>query len=143
MHDLIRRLRDDVGKIASKKSQISQKKEELSLFAPNTAGKNLRTVEREFNVKTEAKDTLMHSTTTLNQELADLNDNVTKLSKQVAKAEKIVRDKEEQFAQEQQAITRRKELSETSAKCKEKIDSVRYAQRHLPPNSFLKDALTY
>lgn len=118
------RLRDDANKIASKKSQITAKKEELSLIAPRASGKDLRASEREFNQKTDEKDTRMQAITSLNKELSELTDSITKAASQVAKANKITKDKEERFEQEKQASVKKQELNDLALKNKDSIDKV-------------------
>jgi hypothetical protein len=125
LQDLLLRLRDDVNKVASKKIQISSKKEELSLIAPRASGKDLRTTERELSSKTDEKETRMNRISTLNSELSELMENERRASNQATKANKITRDKEEQFAKEQQDAARKKELNDKAMKNKEQEDRVR------------------
>jgi DNA repair exonuclease SbcCD ATPase subunit len=124
LQDLLVRLRDDVNKIASKKNQISSKKEELSLIAPRASGKDLRTTERELSAKTDEKETRMNAISALNGELSELMENINRAANQATKANKITRDKEEQFAKEQQDAARKKELNDKAMKNKEQEDRV-------------------
>lgn len=148
MHELARRLRDDIGtlleiycvvyillacfdisyltmiicfhegKIANKKYQISTKKDELKLIAPRAGGKDLNATEKQMSAKTEEKDALSNNISELNKELSELNENINNANISATRAEKLVRDKENQFAQEQQNITKRKELTDSVARCK-------------------------
>mmetsp|Transcript_6676 Transcript_6676/g.9616 ORF Transcript_6676/g.9616 Transcript_6676/m.9616 type:complete len:1419 (+) Transcript_6676:37-4293(+) len=119
LNDFARRLRDDAIKIADKKRQILSKQEDMALIAPSADGKNLRTLESELTSKTEEKDMLMNAIAELNRESGDINDNISRASNQASRAEKVARDKEERHAQEQKAIARKQELSDSISKHKE------------------------
>ena len=113
------------GKIANKKYQISTMKDELNLIAPRATGKDLNATEKELSAKMEEKDVLTNDISAHNKELTSLNERINKANISATNAEKLVRDKEKQFAQDQQNLTKRQELNESSiALCKTKEEAV-------------------
>ena len=150
MHDLARRLRDEIGKlplfshrdlfliltfhpnsnftskgkITNKRSQIATRREELKLIAPRASGKDLHSTEKEANMKMEEKDTLSNQISLLNKDTFILNNQINQANISATRAEKLVREKEQQFAQEQQNITKRQELNKNIASYKEQEEKV-------------------
>jgi chromosome segregation ATPase len=85
--ELSKRWMDDAGRVSSKKLRISQKNADLSLSvtsATNTNNRNLRTVERDIELKMEEKDTLMSKVMRLNKEMTGINTNISNISTQVS-----------------------------------------------------------
>lgn len=117
--DIVRRLSEEATKLASKKYQIKNKKEELNLEAPDIGGKDLTKVEHELQTKTEEKEKLMNAISSLHNELSQLNDAVNAATIKCTQAERIVRSKEEQFAQEQESSARKRELNAALKKYQE------------------------
>ena len=112
------------GKIANKKYQISSMKDELNLIAPRAGGKDLNDTEKELSAKMEEKDVLTNDISAHNKVLTSLNERINKANISATNAEKLVRDKEKQFAQDQQNLTKRQELNESIALCKTKEEAV-------------------
>jgi len=118
LHDIAKQFRNDARKVSEKKARISEGENELSMIAPTANGKDLPTLERELSSKHEDKDLLTNGISSLNKELSDLNSRISRASNQASKAEKNVRDKEEKYAQEQKAVTKKQELNNAINDCK-------------------------
>jgi chromosome segregation ATPase len=117
--DVVRRLSEEATKLASKKYQIKNKKDELSLEAPDVGGKDLSTVEYDLQIKTEEKEKLMAAISSRHNELSQLNDAVNTANIKCTQAERIVKSKKEQFAQEQQSSAKKRELNASLKKYQE------------------------
>lgn len=135
--DIVRRLSEEATKLASKKYQIKNKKEELNLEAPDVLGKDLTTVEYDLQTKTEEKEKLMNAVSSLHNELSQLNDAVNAATIKCTQAERIVRSKEEQYAQEQESSARKRELNASLKKYQEDEQKVTETSIYLVPSLFL------
>lgn len=135
--DIVRRLSEEATKLASKKYQIKNKKEELNLEAPDVLGKDLTTVEYDLQTKTEEKEKLMNAISSLHNELSQLNDAVNAATIKCTQAERIVRSKEEQYAQEQESSARKRELNASLKKYQEDEQKVTETSIYLVPSLFL------
>jgi len=125
LQDLGRRLRDETDRISEKRTQIASRKDELSMNAPSANGKDLRTLEDEVSSKIERKDFLLSEITNLNKESARLNSDISKFSNQAAKAENLLKDKEEKFVQEQEAVSKKKDLNDDVSRYKDEEGKLR------------------
>lgn len=117
--DISSRLRDDSERMFDKKTQMSTKEEELSIAAPSSNGRDLGTVEREIQARTDEKDSLMQSITRLNRELTNINDRISRVTTQAAKTERLAKEKEERYKAEQEASVKKTDLNEVIARCQQ------------------------
>ena len=117
--EVVRPLRDDCARIEKKRSDLASKKNNLEFNAPNLGGKDLAKTENDLQRKSEEKDKLQSKITVLNQEQSDLSTAISQLTAKCTNAEEMVRRKEEQFAEQQKALTEKNELNEAIHKCDE------------------------
>ena len=96
----------------------------MKLSAPRSGGRDLITTERELNAKNDEKDILSNRISSLNKELSALNESINSANIAASRADNVLKTKERDFAQEQESITKRNELNEFIADCKEKEDKV-------------------
>lgn len=71
--DMSKRWYEDAGRISEKRLQISSKHDtsmSMSMSVPDTAGRDMKTVERDLNDKREEKETMMNKIARLNKEMS-------------------------------------------------------------------------
>jgi len=115
--DVVNRLRDDANRIAEKTRQVASKRDELSVMAPSAEGRDLKSMEMDFDAKNNEKDELMRKNTKLNKDLTSLNHRIMTLGSQATKAEQQAKELEAKHKQYQEAAERKKELNESIANC--------------------------
>jgi len=81
--NLAKRWSEDAGRIAEKRMQITQKYSDLNASAVDDGRRDLRSVEKDIDARTEEKDSLSNRISKLNKEMATLNNKISALSTQV------------------------------------------------------------
>ena len=140
--DNAKRWAESANRIAEKRIQAIHKKEDLSMsMASGTSdGRDLRTVERDFQAKFDEKEALNAKINRLNKEMSSINERINRVTSQAANIEKQARMKEQQYNEQQRLALEKTSLSDKITQCAEeekKVRSVRVCLR----NTFISDTL--
>ena len=127
--EVCRRLAEDAHRIKDKRLQINQKNDELTVTS--TSGRDLRTVEKDLQAKSDKKEEKIQQINKLNKEMTELNNRVANLATQTSQLENVLREKEARYAESEKATERKNELLVSLQKAKDDEAVVRSVQESL------------